>query len=73
MLAQYLVLKRIGCKASYMLDFQVLVLKEVMNSLFEYVFFDKLLCRISFICVSIPDHTILFIKRSATVCVLLKT
>ena len=28
----------IGCKASYMLDFQVLVLKEVMNSLFEYVF-----------------------------------
>ena len=26
------------CKASYALDFQVLVLKEVMNSLFEYVF-----------------------------------
>ena len=56
-----------------MLDFQVLVLKEVMNSLFDYVFFDKLLCRISFICVSIPDHTILFINRSATVCALLKT
>ena len=56
-----------------MLDFQVLVLKEVMNSLFEYVFFDKLFCRISFIWVSIPDHTILFINRSATVCVLLKT
>ena len=55
-----------------MLDFQVLVLKEVMNSLFEYVFLTNSYARF-FICVFIPDHTILFINRSATVCALLKT
>ena len=61
----------IECKASYVLDFQVLVLKEVMNSLFEYVFLTNSYARlVLFVYLYL---TIQFYSSTEVLCVLLKT